>query len=476
MDILQAILPELVLGCAAAFFFGCSLFNVEKNMHRYAVAWAAAAFLAAVISMSGQAEFFHGAYRVDRFSRFFSLFITGGFLVAIIITRQMKDIDRTCRADVYFFLTVSTSGLILVSGATELLTLFIALEISSYPLYITTSYRKGLGFQFEAAAKYLVFGVVSTALMIYGISYLYGALGSTFLNDIVLALPSHLYDPLTLVGVILFMAGLLYKLAAFPFHFWAPDVYSGAAVEVVAFAAALPKLAAVALFARVGGVFMDFDVLAPALAILAVLSMTVGNILALAQTELKRLLAYSAVSHAGYILLGVLAASQGGLNSAMFYGAVYAVMSLAAFLVAVQVAEEGKNDIPLDDLRGLWHRAPLLAIVFTIALVSLAGLPPTAGFTGKLLLLTAAWKAGWFWTVVIGVLNSLLGLFVYLNIIRISLVDDRAVGQPLLTPPLLGTTATALGLGLLVLGVFPGVLLTMARKALAALLYMVPLT
>lgn len=221
---------------------------------------------------------------------------------------------------------------------------------------------------------------------------------------------------------------------------------------------------------------MDFDVLAPALAILAVLSMTVGNILALAQTELKRLLAYSAVSHAGYILLGVLAAAQGGLNSAMFYGAVYAVMSLAAFLVAVQMAEEGKNDIPLDDLKGLWHRAPLLAIVFTIALVSLAGLPPTAGFTGKLLLLTAAWKAGWFWTVVIGVLNSLLGLFVYLNIIRISLVDDRAAGRPVPTPPLLGTTATALGLGLLALGIFPGGLLTMARKALAALLYIVPLT
>lgn len=471
MDILQAILPELVLGCAVPFFFVCSLFQLDKNIRRFAVIWAVAAFLAAVISFGGQAEFFHGAYRIDRFSRYFALFITGAFLVVVIITRRLEDIDRGSLADFYMFLSISTMGLVLVTGATELLTLFIALEISSYPLYITTSYRTGLGFQFEAAAKYLIFGVVSTALMIYGISYLYGALGSTFLSDIVLALPSHLYDPLTLVGVILFMAGLLYKLAAFPFHFWAPDVYSGAAVEVVAFAASLPKLAAVALFARVGGVFMDFEVLAPALALLAVLSMTVGNLLALTQNELKRLLAYSAVSHAGYILLGVLAASQGGLNSAMFYGAVYAFMSLAAFLVAVQMAVPGQNDIPLDELRGLWRRAPLPAIVLTIALVSLAGLPPTAGFTGKLLLLTAAWKAGWFWTVVIGVLNSLLGLFVYLNIIRISLVDDRGAGRQTVASPLMTSTATALGLGLLFFGVLPNGLLLLARKALAALLY-----
>lgn len=471
MVVIQAILPEIILGSAAAFFFSCSLFNVEKNIRRSVVWWAAAAVLAAIFAMNCQAELFYGAYRIDRFSRFFALFISCAFLVATVITLRMEDIDKNTRTDFYFFLTISTFGLILVTGATELLTLFIALEISSYPLYVMTSYRKGLGFQFEAAAKYLVFGVVSTALMIYGISYIYGAVGSTFLSDIVEALPSLLYDPLTLVGVILFMAGLFYKLAAFPFHFWAPDVYSGAAAEVVAFVASLPKLAAVALLARVGGVFMDFDVLAPALAIIAVLSMTAGNLLALAQKELKRLLAFSAVSHAGYIVLGVLAASQGGLNSAMYYGVIYATMSLTAFLVAIQLVSPEKNDIPLDDLRGLWRRAPLLAVIMTIALVSLAGLPPTAGFTGKLLLLTAAWKAGWFWTVVFGVLNSLLGLFVYLNIIRIILVDDHSRQQELTTTPLLQTTATVLGLGLLLLGILPGGLLSMTRKALAALLY-----
>lgn len=472
MTILQAILPELILGCAATFFFGCSLFNVTKNISRYAVGWALAALLGAILAMNGNIEFFHSAYRVDAFSRFFALFITGGFLVTMVITMQMEDIDKQSLSDLYFFLTVSTLGLVMVTGATELLTLFIALEISSYPLYITTSFRKGLGYQFEATAKYLVFGVVSTALMVYGISYLYGGLGSTFLNDIVLALPSHLHDPLTLVGVILFMAGILYKLAAFPFHFWAPDVYSGAAAEMVAFAASLPKLAAVALLARVGAVFIDFEVLGPALALLAVLSMTAGNLMALAQQELKRLLAYSAVSHAGYILLGILAASHGGLKPALFYTAVYGVMSLAAFLVAIQLAENGKHDIPLQDLKGLWQRTPLLAVVFTIALVSLAGLPPTAGFTGKLMLLTAAWKAGWFWTVAFGVLNSLLGLFVYLNIIRISLVGEGKNTMKIRTTPLLGTTATALGVCLLALGMYPSGLLGMARKALEALLLM----
>jgi len=469
---LQAILPELVLGCAATFFFGCSLFNVSKNIQRFAVGWSALALLGAVLAMPANADFFHNAYSVDAFSRFFALFITGGLLVVMVITRRMEDIDQQSLSDLYFFMIISTLGLVMVTAATELLTLFIALEISSYPLYIITAYRKGLGYQFEATAKYLVFGVVSTALMVYGISYLYGGLGSTFLKDIVIALPAHLHDPLTLVGVILFMAGILYKLAAFPFHFWAPDVYSGAAAEVVAFAASVPKLAAVALLVRVGAVFIDFEVLAPALALLAVLSMTVGNLMALAQKELKRLLAYSAVSHAGYILLGILAASHGGLKPALFYTAVYAVMSLAAFLVAVQMAEQGKHDIPLEDLKGLWQKAPLLAIVFAIALVSLAGLPPTAGFTGKLMLLTAAWKAGWFWTVVFGVLNSLLGLFVYLNILRISLVGEGTDTIKMSTPPLLGTTASALGVCLLGLGFYPNGLLGMARKALEALLSM----
>ena len=471
MLVIQTILPEIVIGCAAAFFFGCSLMGFEKNISRYAVGWAVLALAAALISFNGNAELLHGAYKIDHFSRFFALCISAAFLVFMIITVRLEEIEKSLRTDFYFFITISTLGIMMVTGATELLTLFIALEISSYPLYVITSYRKGMGFQFEASVKYLVFGVVSTGLMVYGISYLYGALGSTFISDMIVALPSHLYDPLTLVGVILFMAGIFYKVAAFPFHFWAPDVYSGAPVEVVAFIASMPKLAAVALLARVGGTFMDFEVLAPALALLAVLSMTAGNLLALAQKELKRLLAYSAVSHAGYILLGVLAAEKGGLNAAMFYGAVYALMSLTAFLVAVQLVSKGKNDIPLADLRGLWRRAPLLAVVFTIALVSLAGLPPTAGFTGKLLLLTAAWKAGWFWTVVFGVLNSLLGMFVYLNVIRMSLVDDQTAEASIVTGPLLRTTATVLGFGILFFGMLPSGLLSLARKALAALLY-----
>jgi len=469
--VIQTVLPEIVIGCAAAFFFCCSLFGVEKNMPRFAVGWAALGLIAALISLNGNAELFHGAYKIDRFSRFFALCISAAFLVFMIITVKLEEIERSLKTDFYFFITISTLGIMMVTAATELLTLFIALEISSYPLYVITSYRKGLGFQFEASAKYLVFGVVSTGLMVYGISYLYGALGSTFISDMIVALPSHLYDPLTLVGVILFMAGIFYKIAAFPFHFWAPDVYSGAPVEVVAFIASMPKLAAVALLARVGGTFMDFEVLAPALAILAVLSMTAGNLLALAQNELKRLLAYSAVSHAGYILLGVLAASQGGLNAAMFYGAVYALMSLTASLVAIQIVSKGKNDIPLTDLRGLWRRAPFLAVVFTIALVSLAGLPPTAGFTGKLLLITAAWKAGWLWTAVFAVLNSLLGMFVYLNIIRMSLVDDQEGDASIVTGPLLQTTATVMGFGILFFGMLPNGLLAMARQALAALLY-----
>ncbi len=464
---LNGILPEIIISCAALFFFVSALFEY-KNPYPWAIGFGVAATLANLMSLHVNHGFFHNAFQVDAFSRFFSFLICGSFLLACIIVGKLDQTDKEKTGEFFFFVSVGTLGLLLVTGATELLTLFIGLEISSYPLFIVASYRKGLGFQFESVAKYMVFGAVSMAFMLYGITYMYGAFGSTFFADIIPAIPQHLDDPMAILGVILFMAGLLYKLAAFPFHFWAPDVYAGAAAEAVVFIAALPKLAAVALLVRISYMFIGMDGLIPVLTILSILSMTLGNLMALAQTELKRLLAYSAVSHAGYIMLGLLAPEDGGLSASLFYGAVYALMTLAAFMVAIQVAGD-ENDIPLENLRGLWKRSPSLAIMLAITFISLAGLPPTAGFTGKLFLLMSVWKAGYFWPVLAAVLNTLLGIFYYLRVIKISLVGGKKDEQPMLLPAHIRPLAIAMGLLLLFLGLLPGSLLDLAGAAIASL-------
>ncbi len=463
----NGILPEIIISIAALFFFVCALFDYKK-IFPWAVGFGVAATLANLVSLHEQHSFFHGAFMVDGFSRFFSFLICASFLLACVIAGRLRQTDQEKIGEFFFFVAIGTLGLLIVTGATELLTLFIGLEISSYPLFIVASYRKGLGFQFESVAKYMVFGAVSMAFMLYGITYMYGAFGSTFFADIIPAIPNHLDDPMAILGVILFMAGLLYKLAAFPFHFWAPDVYAGAAVEVVAFIAALPKLAAVALLVRVSSMFMGMDGLVPVLTILSILSMTLGNLMALAQNELKRLLAYSAVSHAGYIMLGLLAPGEGGLQAALFYGAVYALMTLAAFLIAIEVAGD-EHDIPLENLRGLWKRSPSLAIMLAVTFISLAGLPPMAGFTGKLFLIMSVWKAGYFWPVLAAVLNTLLGSFYYLRVIKISLVGGKEEEEPLVVPVYIRPLAVVLGLLIFFLGLMPGSLLNLAGAAIASL-------
>lgn len=458
------LLPELIIAASGLFFFVASVLDLKFNKRGTAIAFAALAVAGTVFSLDSGGLFFHGIYTADRFSRFFVLFITIAYLLACIGADKMAETDSKKVNEFFFFLSISTLGLTMVVSSMELITMFIALEISSFPLYVIASYRRGLGFQFESVAKYLIFGAISTGIMLYGISYIYGAFGTTHLTDIFAALPTQVNDPMAMLGVILFMAGLAYKLSAFPFHFWAPDVYSGAAAEAVAFIAALPKLAAVALLVRVISVFLGFEGLTIIISIIAVLSMTVGNLMALNQVELKRLIAYSAVSHAGYIFLGLLAPDHGGLSAALFYGVIYMLMTLAAFLIAVQVAGK-EHDISIDRLGGLWKKSPLLSVMLAVVFISLAGLPPTAGFTGKFLLITSAWKAGHFWPVVAAVMNTLIGFYYYLKIIKISFIDGEQDDVVLKPSFLITTTAVTLGLALILLGILPAGLLEMANSA-----------
>ena len=463
------ILPEITLSVAALYFFFKNLGLFKIKSQQAALWFGAATAAASVISLFFHGEFFSGAYKIDQFSRFFTLLISFAYLVSCVIFTRLKECEQSRIDEFFFFTSMGALGLIMTVGSMELMSIFIAIEISSYPMYIITAFRKGLGRQFEASVKYIVFGAVSTALMLYGISYIYGLCGSTFIVDIASALPSKLNNPLAALGVLLFMAGLGYKLAAFPFHFWAPDVYSGAASEVATFIAALPKLAATALLIRIAHLFSGIEIMPLAISVLAVLSMTAGNLMALNQTGLKRLLAYSAVSHAGFILIGLISMDNGGAQAAMFYASIYAFMSLAAFLVAVELSGRDSVDIHIERLKGLWKRSPILAIMLTIALASLAGLPPTAGFSGKLFLLLSAWKAGFEWVVIAGVINTLIGIYYYLKVIKISLVEQSDEKPWPILPAYLKVTSGILAAALLLFGIFPKGLLNLANAAFKAL-------
>ena len=464
-----SLLPEITLAAAALYFFFKNLGLPKLSTSKAALFFGLAAALASIIGLFFHNEFFSGAYKVDGFSRFFTLLICFAYFIASIIFTRLKECDQTRIDEFFFFTSMAALGLVMAVGSMELMSIFIAIEISSYPMYIITTFRKGLGRQFEASVKYIIFGAVSTALMLYGISYIYGLCGSTFLADIATTLPSHIHNPLAALGVLLFMAGLGYKLAAFPFHFWAPDVYAGAASEVATFIAALPKIAATALLIRITHLFTGIEIIPLTISVLAVLSMTAGNLMALNQTHIKRLLAYSAVSHAGFILVGLISLEQGGAQAAMFYASIYALMSLAAFMVVVEISGHDLIDIPIERLKGLWQKSPILAIMLTIALASLAGLPPTAGFIGKLFILISAWKAGFEWVVIAGVINTLIGIYYYLKVIKVSLVAENNENPQPSLPLYLKLTSCALAIALLLLGIFPKSLLNLASSAFKAL-------
>jgi len=263
-------------------------------------------------------------------------------------------------------------------------------------------------------------------------SYLYGMTQSTFLSKIIFILPKFLDQPIGMLAIILTLAGFFFKLSLFPFHFWAPDIYEGASNTTTTFIATVPKVAAAALLIRIVTMASSADpVFVTILIVLAALSMTFGNIVGLVQKDIKRLLGYSGIAHAGYLIMGILAMSKDGNAAAIYYMVVYLFMNLGVFYVVLLLARSGEN-ITLNDLSGLARRAPLLAFTLAVSAFSLAGIPPTGGFTGKLFLFTSAFKAGHLDIVIIGAVNTVISIFYYLNLVRMSYSKEAVVKEPIL--------------------------------------------
>lgn len=377
-----------------------------------------------------------GMVRVDSFSIFFHILIPAISGVCILASLEYLDAQNLRSGEYYALILFGTVGMVLMSSAIELVLIFIALEISSISTYVLAGYRRRTASSTESSLKYFLLGSFATAFFLYGVALIFGATGSTSIVDIQKALASSSQpEVLVFMATALMIVGLGFKVAAAPFHVWTPDVYEGAPAPIVALMSTGPKAAAFAvllriLFATPGTQWFWL------IWVLAAFSMTLGNFGALVQNNVKRMLAYSSIAHAGYILVAFAAANETGISAAIFYTAAYATMNVGAFAVVSHFASTGERYVSIDDYAGLGKRAPLLAFTLTIFMLSLIGIPATAGFLGKYYVFTAALSAAGphqtalVWLAVIGVINSAVASYYYLRLIVVMYMREPVMEQP----------------------------------------------
>ncbi len=465
-------LPELFYTLMALVFFGASLSpRVEpRRLHVLALTLAGVGLLVTVLSARQEGMLFFEAYRVDLFSQVFKVLLALGTFWVIFSCRELTSIDERQHAEFYFFLSVSTLAMMMLVSAVELLTIYVAMELSSYSLYLLVPMRRRTDEYVETGIKYFMIGVTASAFMIFGISLLFGMVKSTYVVDVIRVLPTVITQPAALVGLVLTLAGFFFKQALFPFHIWAPDVYQGAANQVTTFIGTASKMAAAAMVIRfVGFSGGESAVLVKLLVVLSVLSMTFGNLVALIQKDLKRLLAYSSIAHAGYMMTGILSMTQRGFAGAIYYAIAYLVMTYACFMVIMRLAEDGRN-LQIEELAGLHKRSPLLAMTLMLGLFGLAGIPPTVGFTGKFLVFAAALEKGYLALVIIGMINATISLYYYLMVIKAAyLLEPAHPYPPVAVDSWTRSLSIILVLAMVYLGVFPDQFVALTEAAARSL-------
>jgi NADH-quinone oxidoreductase subunit N len=413
---------------------------------------------------------FYSTIETSPFTIFFHVLICGIVLVALLLSLDTLPEDSHHQGEFYALIVFGAVGMCLLTGAVELLMVFIALEISSISTYVLAGFRKQTGRSPEAAIKYFLLGSFATGFLLYGIALVFGATGTTQIYEIANLIPTATNHAFVLAGLALMLIGILFKVSAAPFHVWTPDVYEGAPSPVVALLSTAPKAAAFALLLRV--TYEIFPTLhnlwAPLLWVVAVLSMTVGNLAALRQQNVKRMLAYSAIAHAGYLLAAFAGLGNTGIAAASFYIAAYAAMNLGIFAVVTLVSGYEEHLPLIDDYRGLIYRSPLLGSLLVFFLASLVGIPFTGGFFGKFYSFSAAMSGGAAWLVLIGLLNSGLAAAYYLRLALVSV--QRPTADQKITPPV-PQVGAAVGAALLlavaatlVLGIVPNEVLRTAAS------------
>ncbi len=391
--------------------------------------------------------------------------------VVILSSFEYMEVQQIRAGEYYALVLLGAVGMSLMSSAVELVLIFIALEISSISTYVLAGFRRRAAISSESSVKYFLLGSFATAFFLYGVALMFGATGSTSIPVIGDVLTSGNIPTLAYVGIALIFVGLGFKVAAAPFHIWTPDVYEGAPSPIVGFMSTAPKAAVFAVLLRI-----VFEAHAPGriwlIWVIAALSMTLGNLGALVQDNIKRLLAYSSIAHAGYLLVAFAALPHDGIPSAMFYTASYAAMNVGAFAVVSHFGSAGERYVTMEDYSGLGRRSPLLAATLTIFLLSLIGIPITGGFFAKFYVFSAALQANLVGLTIIGVLNSAVGAYYYLRIIVVMYMKEPKEDTPLPRIPVgLGAALVVSLAATIYLGVLPGRVLEYASRSVSDLLH-----
>jgi NADH-quinone oxidoreductase subunit N len=413
---------------------------------------------------------FYSTVQTDSFSVFFHVLICGIVLVALLLSLDTLPANQHHRGEYFALMVFGAVGMCLMTSAVELLVVFIALEISSISTYVLAGFRKHTGKGPEAAIKYFLLGSFATGFLLYGVALTFGATGTTQINDLAVLIPAAKSHSLVVAAFAMLMVGILFKVSAAPFHVWTPDVYEGAPSPVVALMSTAPKAAAFALLIRI--LYTSFPTLKPMwlplMWIVAVLSMTVGNLAALRQENVKRMLAYSSIAHAGYLLAAFAGLGTTGIAAASFYTAAYAAMNVGIFAVVTLVSGYEEKLPNIADFRGLIYRSPLLGSLMLFFLVSLIGIPFTGGFFGKFYSFSTASQGGAVWLPIIGLLNSGLAAAYYLRL-ALSVAQAPAAKTVQLPAPRIGIAVGAAlalaALATLILGIAPGQVLGAAQSA-----------
>jgi NADH-quinone oxidoreductase subunit N len=474
---LPAAAPEIFLLTAVCGILVVDLFLDDAQRHWTYLCTLAALGVAAVLTAGAAGETtvyaFNGMFVLDRMAVVLKLFVYLAVAAILVYSRSHAASRQLFTGEFFTLALFATLGMLVMISASHLLTLYLGLELLSLSLYAMVALRRDAPGATEAAMKYFVLGALASGMLLYGMSMIYGATGTLVIADIAdRVAEGKALGYILVFGLVFVVAGIGFKLGAVPFHMWVPDVYQGAPTPVTLFIGSAPELAAFALAIRL----LVEALGAPALlaewqsmlAILAFLSMAVGNITAIAQTNLKRMLAYSAIAHMGFMLLGILAGTPNGYGSAMFYVVTYVLMTLGSFGMILLLSREGFEAENLEDFKGLNQRDRWYAFLMLLIMFSLAGLPVMVGFWAKLAVLQAAFQAGYTGLVVAAVLFSLVGAYYYLRVVKLMYFDDPVDRAPIVAGAGQRVAITVNGLAVLVLGIVPGWLLALCQQAIQA--------
>jgi NADH-quinone oxidoreductase subunit N len=471
-DIVPAMAEIFVAGAACLILLIDVLLGARARGISFLLAIAAlagAAWITSAVAVIEPSVILFGHYVADPMGTVLKLFAYGAAAVTLLYSREYLARRGMLRGEYAVLALFAVFGIQVIVSAASLLSLYLGIEIMSLSLYALVAFDRDDGIAAESAMKYFVLGAIASGALLYGISILYGLTGSFLLHDIAVTVSATEVPTIGLLfGLAFIVVGVAFKFGAVPFHMWLPDVYHGAPTAVTLFVGSAPKIASFALAMRVlveglGGAVAAWQDM---LIVLAALSMVIGNVVAIAQSNIKRMLAYSTISHVGFILLGVLAGNATGYQAAMFYTLTYVILTTGAFGVVILLSRKGFEADALDDYRGLNRRSPWFAFVMLLLMFGLAGVPPTVGFWAKVQVISAVLDVGFTWLAALAVLLSVVGAYYYLRIVKLMYFDEPIGTDPVEANRAFRLVLSLNGLAVLALGLFPGLLLALCAQVL----------